>query len=423
MTPRRPAGIRAPLVALCLAALAAAGPRTAGAQGANLAGAGEIEYSFSPPGARSLAMGGAFVGRADDATASYANPAGLVQLREPEVSLEVRSATFAASAGLPTPLPDGSVIPAEEADGRATGIQFVAYVYPRKRWTLAVYRYQLADYDVERRDGGTVAELFGDGLAGAYRFDNGLAVGAVLLGYRARLDNVDPCRTLEGPCPGTLIDRADDRDFTANLGALWQVNERWSVGAVYRRGPTFEVIQLLSVPALPEPQQIDRFMLRVPDVAAVGVGFRPTSRLVLNADWVRVFFSQATEVGDPTIVRDSRPLGRITLDDVDEIHLGVEYSFWNLRGAPALRLGAWFDPDHRPRFEPAGDLDPRSGPGGGPSDAQAATDLAQRFPRGEDRVHVSAGFGFVFARRFQLDAAADVSEETETFSVSTLVRF
>jgi len=44
-----------------------------------------LEFSFSNPGARSLGLGGAFAAIADDATAAFANPAGLVQL----VSLEV----------------------------------------------------------------------------------------------------------------------------------------------------------------------------------------------------------------------------------------------------------------------------------------------------------------------------------------------
>ncbi len=50
-----------------------------------------LEISFSNPGARSLGFGGAFVALADDATAAFANPAGLVQLLEPEVSIEGRS--------------------------------------------------------------------------------------------------------------------------------------------------------------------------------------------------------------------------------------------------------------------------------------------------------------------------------------------
>ena len=49
-----------------------------------------FEFSFSNPGARSMGLGGAFAALADDATAAFANPAGLVQLLESEVSLEGR---------------------------------------------------------------------------------------------------------------------------------------------------------------------------------------------------------------------------------------------------------------------------------------------------------------------------------------------
>ena len=43
-----------------------------------------FEFSFSNPGARAMGLGGAFAALADDATAAFANPAGLVQLLEPE---------------------------------------------------------------------------------------------------------------------------------------------------------------------------------------------------------------------------------------------------------------------------------------------------------------------------------------------------
>jgi long-subunit fatty acid transport protein len=53
-----------------------------------------LEFSFSNPGARSMGFGGAFVALADDATAAFANPAGLVQLTRPEISLEGRSWSY-----------------------------------------------------------------------------------------------------------------------------------------------------------------------------------------------------------------------------------------------------------------------------------------------------------------------------------------
>jgi len=68
-----------------------------------------LQFSFSNPGARSMGFGGAFIGLADDATAAFANPAGLVQLVRAEVSLEGRRWSYdtpftegGRASGLPT---------------------------------------------------------------------------------------------------------------------------------------------------------------------------------------------------------------------------------------------------------------------------------------------------------------------------------
>ena len=53
-----------------------------------------IPFNLANPGARSMGMGGAFLGLADDSTAAYTNPAGLTQLVTPEVSAEVRHTEY-----------------------------------------------------------------------------------------------------------------------------------------------------------------------------------------------------------------------------------------------------------------------------------------------------------------------------------------
>src|SRR5687768_17014978 len=53
-----------------------------------------IQFDFLNPSARSLALGSAFVGLADDATAALVNPAGLTALTRKEVSLEGRYRRF-----------------------------------------------------------------------------------------------------------------------------------------------------------------------------------------------------------------------------------------------------------------------------------------------------------------------------------------
>jgi long-subunit fatty acid transport protein len=61
------------------------------AQNTSVESLGGLQFNFGNPGARSLGMGGAFLGLADDASAAEANPAGLTILRKAEFSIEGRN--------------------------------------------------------------------------------------------------------------------------------------------------------------------------------------------------------------------------------------------------------------------------------------------------------------------------------------------
>src|SRR5213595_521556 len=61
------------------------------AQNTDIESLSGLQFNFGNPGARSLGMGGAFLGLADDASAAEANPAGLTILRKPEFSMEGRN--------------------------------------------------------------------------------------------------------------------------------------------------------------------------------------------------------------------------------------------------------------------------------------------------------------------------------------------
>ena len=142
-----------------------------GAQTNDEIGAG-LEFDFSPPGARSLGLGGAFLALADDATAAYANPAGLLQLHRPEVALEARAAAFetryvdgGSFNGTPTgsaaTLADGSNIDAlpdlaeNSSTSRTAGISFFSVSYPRRDWAVALFRHELTRFaaTIERSAG------------------------------------------------------------------------------------------------------------------------------------------------------------------------------------------------------------------------------------------------------------------------------
>jgi len=117
-----------------------------------------FEFSFSNPGARSMGFGGAFAALADDATAAFANPAGLVQLVAPEVSIEGRSWSYSTPYvsggrifGPPTGIGEDFTagLRTSTSDQDLTGLSFLSFVYPTGRWSFAFYRHLLSNYVFE----------------------------------------------------------------------------------------------------------------------------------------------------------------------------------------------------------------------------------------------------------------------------------
>src|SRR5881394_4680018 len=76
---------------LLLIAICALSTVPLAAQNTDIESLAGLQFNFGNPGARSLGMGGAFLGLADDASAAEANPAGLTILRKPEISVEGRN--------------------------------------------------------------------------------------------------------------------------------------------------------------------------------------------------------------------------------------------------------------------------------------------------------------------------------------------
>ncbi|MFN7974919.1 MAG: hypothetical protein U0166_21635 [Acidobacteriota bacterium] len=138
-----------------------------------------IQFNFSLPGARSMAMGGAFLGASDDATAAYTNPAGLTVLREPEVSLEGRGTRWSTDfvvgghdPGPPTGLGDDTHAGLVYAPFRDTSASasFLSYAHPHGRWSFALYRHQLADFQTHDVGGGDFVTVPGGRFLAQFRY-------------------------------------------------------------------------------------------------------------------------------------------------------------------------------------------------------------------------------------------------------------
>ncbi len=420
------------------------------AKGFAQTGPNTLEFSFSNPGARSMGFGGAFVAPADDATAAFANPAGLVQLNRPEVSIEGRLWSYA------TPFTEGGRISGpptgiglDTTPGLRTGISsdslsglsFLSLVYPKGPASLAVYRHQLANFKAASmtdglfgttprgepfrfRDLRTVIELriVSYGASGAYRLSDNFSLGigvAYFVGkFTSEGDIFAPVtETLPDGLfghniyyPGAATERdlarLDDSSWGVSGGFLWQVEERWSLGAVYRQGPSFELsVEERAGPALDPMVPEDTVLESDPDVPidfpyvfGLGVAFKSRSGAVTaTAEWDYVRYSAISD----SLVSDA--VEEIELDDVNEIHVGFEYAFVTSAPVLAFRLGAWLDPDHRIR-----------------NDRNAITRAL--FQSGEDHWHFALGFGLAF-QRFQFDLGIDLSKLRDTASASVIFSF
>jgi long-subunit fatty acid transport protein len=419
------------------------------------------QFNFVNPGARSLAMGGAFLGLADDSTAAYSNPAGLGQLSRKEWSVEARHSrieTHSARSGRLEGPPTGigldtvSGIKTQETTATIDNLSFLAFALPLEHGTIAAYRHELANFEAHFTSLGPFAQTLDDapiplttrvspaindvdlrivtyGLAGSWRVNSRWMLGASLNHYRLDFDTLTNRYSFDADGNGvvsplerlTVLDlsdaalsivatqRGDDSDVAMNLGVLWQPDDHWSVGAVYRQGPEFDYD--FAVPVHPTEIFGGQSEFVVPDSWGVGVAYTPSDRWRVGLDLMRVEYSDhSRHVEGQGRDREIHYLG---LDDLTEVRVGAEYTNGEARHPYSIRFGAWREPAHQMAFD--GELVPLSGnPDGVELDNNSRKAV---FIPGEDATHVTAGYGIVFDK-FQLDAALDVSHRARIFSLS-----
>src|SRR5947207_6079410 len=130
-----PLHMRKTLFVLLFAALPAL------AQNTDIESLAGLQFNFGNPGARSLGMGGAFLGLADDASASEANPAGLTILRKPEVSIEARNFLEQQLLTTSGTFPQVNRTAFSHYSNRVEPT-FASFVYPIKNFTIGIYYHE-----------------------------------------------------------------------------------------------------------------------------------------------------------------------------------------------------------------------------------------------------------------------------------------
>ena len=323
-------------------------------------------------GARALGMGGAFLARADDATAVSWNPAGLSYLGRPEFSVVATRNSFERGGA--------GVAPGDRLTGR--GPDFFAISVPLSNGAVQLNYQRVFSFagtrSIERAT--DVFETKGTGgfdvlgLGTGWRVGRRLRLGGAFNlwrnGYSQR-----KLRTSTLPPPrgrGTSeqdIDYDLDSGVNFNLGMMWSPVDNLNLGVVGRT-PFTAVLNLRRFRRDFGPSDsADEFtenagersdiLIDFPASAGVGASWRVTNALTVSADYTRTFWSKGRVRNffqvEPTPAGEAPPEPNLfttlpypTLDDRDQtdtqqVRLGLEYVVLTGPVKIPFRVGAFVD--------------------------------------------------------------------------------
>jgi hypothetical protein len=336
-------------------------------------------------GARAFGMGGAFLARADDATAASWNPAGLSYLRQPEFSI-VGSWGSLDSEVLLAAAPD-PFVPLQDDSSTGSSVDFASVTYPfevRARSASAQFSFQRVFAFQGKRtilrqpntlvlesQGGFDALALGTGVQVSQRLRVGATLNRWFNGFRQTRQRVE----------GRLSDQVVNfglSGWNANLGVIWSPNTNLNLALAGRTPFTGKVTldrTRIDLPAADRPETTtngfssDAVRLDFPGAFGAGVSWRPRSTLTLSADYTRTFWSGATihnfftlPVTGPPLPPDNvfdelpYPALESGQTDTEQFRMGFEYVLLGGRVKVPLRLGLFTD---RQYFRAADGSNPR----------------------------------------------------------------
>jgi long-chain fatty acid transport protein len=457
--------MRRSLLLIALAAILHGLPATA--QNTDLEALAGVQFNFANPGARSLGMGGAFLGLADDATAVEANPAGLTVLRKPEVSLELRN--FRTTQTLAT---SGTFLEnLRQTDfttfSKRADISFASFVYPIRNFDLAVYYHEPLNYkaagavepqsdafgqitdipnfffardarkavtaqqcrDIQNKDPNDIfacIETLVDpfltavtvdqrtwGLGGAWKMKN-LSIGASVRyqqfheeALTIRTDPFGNPKQLDVQATGSFDNRGALQLKDRN-DVTFTAGFKWDATEKFSFGGVYKKGASYIAPTFVNKEKLADTTFHIPDIAGLGVSIRPLPVLIFNVDAVRVTYSNMVDHFVSINGEVSGLSHPFQANDVTELHAGGEY-FFSTKIPLAIRAGYWRDPPHATKYV-------------GPQNNILLIGNAILFPGEKTQNHKSLGAGLAWPH-FQIDAAYDTSEKYKVGSISMVTRF
>ncbi len=446
------------------------------AQNVDIEALAGLQFNFGNPGARSLGMGGAFLGLADDASAAEANPAGLTILRKPEVSIEARNFVEEQLFTTSGTFPEVERTAFRHYSDRVV-VSFASVVFPiRNKFTLGAYFHE----PLNNKGTGVVAPVrdpfTGNLISLLPNFflpsDGGGAVSEDECEDIREAQN-DPFACLEYRI-NPFVSRLNVRQRTFGIAGAWQVHPKLSLGATVRyqrfqeEAFTFRFTQELdpdnvlvqATARVNDDGEVE--LVEESDVTfAVGFKYAPTDKLSFGGVYKKgptfttpLFFAGSSTGGNFVKVTDTtfhvpdvagigvsiRPIPVLTVN-LDAVH--VKYSNlvddfvasvadvreldepFGADDVTELRVGAEYvfttkiPIAVRAGFwrDPAHSIEWR-----GPLNRPDFIAEAMLYPEGVTQNHYSIGAGLAWPR-FQIDGAYDTSDTFKVLSISMVTRF
>ncbi len=350
----------------------------------------QIQIPSSPnpvgSGARALGMGGAFIAIADDATAASWNPGGLIQLERPEVSIV--AAHFDRS--IDTIFNDNP-----EASGdhnvSETRLNYFSISYPfqgfNRNMTISFNYQNLYDFTnkwnfpihqssddlsvTQHVDTVQNGSLSAFGLAYCIEILHNFSLGITFNLWEDGFSHKNQWeqttnRRVSGSVYGYQIaggsyskDTYDFNGFNINLGLLWNINNKWTLGAVLKapftadlkhKGYQFESLEFFQNPDIDHARKetvTGDEKLKMPMSYGIGIAYRMSDKLTISTDIYRTEwgnFIHEDADGNATSPITGTPEREADINATHQIRLGAEYLVIKPKYVIPLRGGVFYDP-------------------------------------------------------------------------------
>jgi long-subunit fatty acid transport protein len=430
-----PASRKYPTYALALWIAASCLP-AAGLAQTNTENFAQFRFNFNNPGARATGIGGAFMSIADDATASEANPAGLTTLLRPELSLEAKGIQFITHVDNFSHTGTAASFTVNAQDFKSTVVSpsFASVVYPVRRFTFALFRHELMNFESAFYTKGSLVPGFTDGTfffpatsstrmhvddyggTIAYKFREFLSVGVSggisLMNMQSSIARYFVAVFNDGSLANIATIDDHGTDFFLNIGILVKPVENLSIGLTYKKRPSFKLQQTYRFTQYPaDSVRTSPINFNIPSSYGIGISYRPADVLTIAVDVVRVNYSSLTKDFAITITPQDVKPADFAVDDGMELHGGAEYVLFLKTIGIVFRGGGYLEPDNRIRFV------------GDPGTAFDRKIMKALFQSGQSYAHGTFGVGCILSNNVQFDLAGDLSSVSNTAVGSLVIRF